>query len=36
MNDIKVNRITPQTVEVFNPKGESLGHVHEYEFAKHL
>lgn len=29
---IHINRITPQTVEVFTPKGRSMGFVNEYEF----
>lgn len=29
---IKINKIIPQTVELFNPKGESMGFINEYEF----
>ena len=29
---IKVNKITPQTVELFNPQNESMGFINEYEF----
>lgn len=29
---VHINRITPQTVEVFTPKGRSMGFVNEYEF----
>ncbi len=29
---IKVNRIIPQTVEAFDPDGNSLGFLNEYEF----
>jgi predicted ATPase len=29
---IQVNKITPQTVELFNPQGESMGFINEYEF----
>lgn len=29
---IKVNKITPQTVELFNPQDESMGFINEYEF----
>lgn len=29
---VHINRITPQTVEAFTPKGRSMGFVNEYEF----
>ncbi len=29
---IQVNKITPQTAELFNPQGESMGFLNEYEF----
>jgi hypothetical protein len=29
---IKINKIIPQTVELFNPQNESMGFVNEYEF----
>ena len=31
-NPIKVNKITPETCEVFTPEGISLGYVNQYEF----
>jgi hypothetical protein len=32
INMIKVNKITPPTVEVFDPEDNSLGQLNEYEF----
>lgn len=32
MEKIKVNKITPQTVECFDPNNNSLGFLNEYEF----
>jgi hypothetical protein len=29
---IQVNKIIPQTAELFNPQGESMGFLNEYEF----
>lgn len=29
---IKINKIIPQTVELFNPQDESMGFINEYEF----
>lgn len=29
---IKVNKIEPETCEVFDPNGKSLGHLNQYEF----
>ena len=29
---IKINKITPQTVELFSPDNKSLGFINEYEF----
>jgi hypothetical protein len=29
---ISINKITPQTVELFNPQNESMGFINEFEF----
>lgn len=32
MEIIQINKITPPTLEIFNPNGELIGEVNEYEF----
>jgi len=33
---MKINRITPPTVDLYNPDGEKIGTVNEYEFNDFL
>jgi hypothetical protein len=33
---MKINKITPPTVDLYNPDGEKIGNVNEYEFNDFL